>query len=228
MKNMRGDYISLKMEEFLKKMTIIADLKIKNQWDDVQKIIEKDLFDLVGKKPSEFSKLTEIGMISGLLRNGPTVWVPYKKCMLILLLKEAGDFSTVRHPPKGGYGWYLKALHLLLDFLKYENVPKCLEFLPSVELLLISLAGSSYPSRTHLLLMREYERRGLYKMAKNEFQYAFDNNPDNIKLLDLGVAFYERISQENDVCLVAGDITRLELESNLSKLLKQRKICESK
>src|SRR6266568_291421 len=160
---MLHDYIERKMDDFAGTLAQVAELKNQARWLESAEIVGKSLRRLLGTNYGEFVKLTEIGILAGLVKNGPTVWVPYKMIMVIALLKEAGDIATVQYPPQGGHGWYLKALHLLLDALAYDELRQYSELVPNVEVLLSALADSSLPVRTRLLLMREYERRGDFR-----------------------------------------------------------------
>ena len=163
--------------------------------------------------------LTETGLLARLVSTGPAIWLPYKLMMLIALLKETGDYATIKKPPQGGFGWYLKALHLLLDALAYGEVPQDSEILPKFEVLLHAMAESPLPVRTRLLLMREYERIGQFGRVRDQFLAALEKSPKNPKLLNFGIAFFERLSGESDGTLAAADLPRSEMEVIISKLV---------
>jgi hypothetical protein len=186
------------MNEFARTLAEIADLKKEEKWEEVIKIVGVNLNRLVRTSPQEFRRLTETGLLARLVSDGPTIWVPYKLMMLIALLKETGDYATIRKPPRGGLGWYLKALHLLLDALARGEIRQEIEFVPKIDVLLSAMAGSSLPVGTRLLLMREYERLGHFERVKDEFVAALEKAPKNPDLLNYGIAFFERLSCESD------------------------------
>jgi hypothetical protein len=206
------------MDDFALMLANIEELKKEGQWEQVQRIVGKRLTGLVGVSPKAIIKLTELGLVAELVKSGPTVWVPYKRTMLIALLKEAGDVATVLHPPGGGYGWYKRSLHLLLDALKHDELHAISNLVPTIEVLLTALVDSRLPIGTRLRLMQEYERRGWYARARNEFQTALTMAPENCKLLEFGIIFLERIRHDNDVTLANGNIQRVEIEAMLSEL----------
>ncbi len=227
---MRQDYILIKMGEFAKTLASIADLKQEGKWDQAINIIGENLYQLLGtgaRDPREFSKLTEVGLLAQLIKNesASTVWVPYKKIMLIALLKEAGDYATIKFPPRGGRGWYLKSLHLLLDALAHDELRGQSKLVPQVEVLLTALSGSLLPIRTRLLLMREYERLGQFAKARKQLMAALERAPKSSTLLNFGIAFIERLHGENDATLVGGGLTRSELQSIMSELLTRKASC---
>jgi tetratricopeptide (TPR) repeat protein len=227
---MRRDYILLKMDEFARTMANITELKKEGKWDQAINIIGENLYRLLGmssRDPREISKLTETGLLAQLIKNAPasTVWVPYNKIMLIALLKEAGDYTTNKFPPRGGRGWYLKALHLLLDALAHDELRGQAALVPQLEVFLTALSGSPLPVRTRLLLMREYERRGQFSHAKGELKAALEMAPKSLTLLKFGIALCERLDSENDASLVGGGMPRSELQALTSELFTRKGMC---
>lgn len=223
--NMKQDSISLRMDRFVQTLAKIAELKKQEQWDQVIQVISIQIGRLVKTTPEEFPKLTEIGLLAQLIKGAHTFWVPYKKMMLITLLKETGDFATMKNPPRGGYGWYLRALHLLLDVLAHGEIQQqYAEIVPTVESLLSAMPGFSLPVRTRLLLMHEHERRGQFGRLKDEFLAALEKSTNKSKLLDFGLSFFNRLSGESDGTLAAAGLPRYEIEGILSKLVTEKKL----
>jgi uncharacterized protein HemY len=91
--------------------------------------------------------------------------------------------------------------------------------------LLTALSDSPLPVRTRLLLMREYERRGQFAQAREELKAALEKAPKSSTLLNLGIAFFERLNGENDATLVGGGLPRSELQAIMSELLTRKGIC---
>jgi hypothetical protein len=160
---MDSDPVSIIMDEFAGFLAAIAKLKEAQRWEEVISLVGIRLGRLMGVNRSEFRKLTETGLFAQLVRNGPmaTVWVPYKQIMLIALLKEAGDYASIRFPPDGGYGWYLRGLNLLLDALAHEEMQLYSHLAPTVEVMVTSLGDAPLPKATLTRLIREYKRRGM-------------------------------------------------------------------
>jgi hypothetical protein len=212
------DYISLKIEQLGNLLNQVAQLKKEAQWLAAAEAVGTALKNLLGADYRELMQLSETGFLAKLVRYGPTVWVPYNIAILIALLKEAGDVATARYPPRGGYGWYLKALHLLLDESGRGQLAERFEFMPDAEALLKALKGSPLPVRTRLLLMRDFERRGLYGRAADEFQAAIKTTPHNQRLLNIGIAFFERLAYKRDTDLEGMGLPRRRILSTLEEL----------
>jgi hypothetical protein len=217
---MRQDLILRTIDKFASTLAHVEELKKDGQWDELIKYLGKKLDQLLRIGPDEFRKLTETGLVAQLIKNEPTTtWVPYKKIYLIALLKELGDYATFRDPPRGGRGWYFKALHLLLDaFPRDEMQNECLKLAPRVEVLLNALEVSTLPSRTRMLLIRHYEQTGELMRAKQECVLVLEKVHNNLKLINFCIAFTERISHENDQTLAASGVTRFELNALLADL----------
>lgn len=215
---MRRESVSIMMEEFAQSLARVDDLKKRDQWREVAEIVGKKLKQLLGTNPTALAKGTETALMAQLVRKGPTYLVPYKLVVLVALLKEAGDFATAEFPPAGGHGWYLKALHVLLDAQHCNEICEYSALIPSVEVLLNALEDTRLPVRTHLLLLRDYERKGCFSKARDEFLAAQKKAPENSKLSSLGIAFFERLKAKTDSALVAGDLPRLEVNAALAKL----------
>jgi hypothetical protein len=219
---MPRNYFSNSTVEFAATLHYISELKKEGDWKKVAEIIGKNLRRLLGAEYNDFVKLTEFEMLARIVRNGATAWVPYKITMLISLLKEAGDFATIEYPPRGGHGWYLKALHILLDCLAHGELRDNSELKPDIETLLNLIGDSPLPITTRLLLMREYERRGCFAKAISEFQSALVRSPQNPLLLDFGIAFFERLNRKSDAILATDGLSRPGVEGFLSQLLAKK------
>jgi hypothetical protein len=215
---MAKDYISEEMQVFTRTLEGIATLKQNGQWDEVIKVVGANLYRLLRISPTEFRRLTQTGLLACLIRGGPGAWVPLKKAKLIALLKETGDIASAKAPPRGGYRWYLRALHVLLDGLAHRELVLYSRFLPTIEDLLRALGDSSLPVTTRLLLIQEYERRGQYGLIIDQFRAALERSPANPKLLDLGIALFQRLGSQNDATLAGGGATRAAVDEALVDL----------
>jgi hypothetical protein len=215
---MSRNIFQLKIDEFDEALTEITRLKEEGQQEYIIKVIGKNLESLMGGiAPNEFSKLTEIGMIAQLAKTGATARMPLKKAMLIRLLKETGDFVATKKP-QGGRGWYLKGLNLLLDCLIYNEPILQFKFTPTIEDFLSALSGFSLPVGTRLLLMREFERTWQFNRVHDEFFAALSKSPKNKNLIEFGIAFFKRLSGEDDNTLISSKLPRSKINSILQEL----------
>lgn len=215
------------MRQFVLTIREIQSLKDHGDWAKVSAIVGKCLKRLLGANYHEFVKLTELDMLARVIaRGGSTIWVPTKLGMLITILKEAGDFAKTRYPPAGGYGWYLKALHLRLELPEECNLGDISPLVPSIGLLLESMRDSPLPVGTRLLLMREYERGEHFARALCEFRAALKKAPDSPRLMELGIALFERLSHQSDETLGTEKLSRSDIQAELFAMrLRRQNLC---
>jgi hypothetical protein len=156
------------MEAFARFLETLETHKKAGEWDRVIPSVGRELCRLLDlKSPNEIKKLRVSGIVAKLAAGANAVmWLRYRQIMVIALLKETGDIATAKDPDRGGRGWYLTALHLLLDALNQGEMTRYAELAPSVETLLAAIGDASLPQRTRVALMREYARRGHPASAK--------------------------------------------------------------
>jgi hypothetical protein len=223
-KYVRHDYISIWMNEFACDLAHIAELKKEARWPEVQGLVGKSLKALTGADPTAIATLTDTELLAALVGDGPTFLVPYKLTVLVALLKEAGDFATVQYPPSGGHGWYQTALHLLLDAKAHKELREYSELAPTVELLLSSLGDLPLLAQTRLLLARDYERAGCFDKVKEELLAALKMVPSNPEVLAITISSLQRLNGNSEGALIAGGLSRSELQSTLSELFDRRSV----
>src|ERR1051326_4306498 len=156
---MQRDPFSRMIEGFERTLARISDLKTEEKWTEVEAAIGQSLRRFIQTPLREISSLTQAGMLAQLIRNGLTFWVPYQKMMVSRLLKEAGDCARRKAPPRGGDGWYLKALMMVLDVAHVDEIGGCYALLPNLDELLENFEGAGLPPAARLALAREYERK---------------------------------------------------------------------
>jgi len=158
---MAHDNVAPTMEAFARFLEKLEAHKKAEEWDRVIPAVGRELCRLLGlKSPNEVKKLRVSGIVAKLAAGAHAVtWLRYRQIMVIALLKETGDITAAKDPDRGGRGWYLTALHLLLDALNQGEMTRYAELAPSVETLL-ALIDVPFPQRTRVALMREYARRG--------------------------------------------------------------------
>ena len=72
---------------------------------------------------------------------------------------------------------------------------ECPEFVPRVDVFVSALRGLPLPTRTLALLMQYYERTGSFAKAEDAFFALLDVEPGNSRLIDFGIAFYQRLQR---------------------------------
>ena len=95
-----------------------------------------------------------------------------------------------------------------------------LDPVPEVEGLLYKLSNYDLPGRTKTLLFRYFEQTGSFANAENTLYELLDADPEDREILESGKAFYRRLLHQSDAVLVAGGLTRDEVEDGLMKLMR--------
>jgi hypothetical protein len=175
---MSFDDVAPRMEAFARFLETLQAHKKAGEWDRVIPDVGRELCRLLGlKSPSEVKRLRVSGIVAKLAAGAHAViWLRYRQIMVIALLKETGDIATAKDPDRGGRGWYLTALHLLLDALNQGEMTRYAELAPSVESLLAAVGDAPLSQRTRVAIMREYARRGRPSSAK-ELRAALGISP---------------------------------------------------
>src|SRR5882724_6062616 len=138
--------------------------------------------------------------------------------MLTTLLKEAGDLAAAADRVDESRECYLKALHLLLDVLARGEVFECPEFVPKVEMLENALKGAQLSVPTHALVMQHHERTGEFAKAEDALFAMLEAEPDNERIVEFGVALYQRMLTQSDTVLTAANLPRAEVGEGLKEL----------
>ena len=66
--------------------------------------------------------------------------------------------------------------------------------------------------------MQHYERTGSFAKAEDAFFELLDVERGNSGVIEFGIAFYERLKNQTDDALAAGDLPRAEVEAGLGEL----------
>jgi hypothetical protein len=221
---MPSDKLLVTAEHFTRLLEKLSELKEQEQWAEVGKMVGENLYNLTGLTTKQLSKLSETELLALLVRQGATIWQPFRQIMLVALLREAGDYATAQYPPSGGRGWYLRSLHILCDAISHENIPDWPHVIPDIHDILASLSTSRLPISTHLVVTRAYERAGLFSHAARQIKLASEQSPENRRILNYAIGLYERLQSKSDATLFVQDLPRREIEAVLTELYRRQEI----
>jgi hypothetical protein len=215
------DYILRMIEEFCYVLKAIATLKERQRWQQIEGTIEEQFQQLVGAGATEAVGFSETALAARLMQGEATQFVRIKMAYLIRLFKEAGDAAAARDRPEESRSLLLKGLHLLLGFLAAAQAEHP-DFLPPVDVFTAALQDAPLPAATQAMLMHHHERAGSFAKAEDALFGLLDVAPATPEVLDLGIAFYERLLSQSNAALDAGNLPRRELESALAELRKRK------
>jgi hypothetical protein len=206
------------IEEFLQALARLKAYRKSQNWREAQKTIDEEFKRLMGAGPQAAAQFTETELLARLIQGEPTLVVRQKAFMLVSLWQEAGDLATAQGRLEEGRAAYLKGLHVMLEILSQGQVSELPEFVPKVESILIALKDTPLTPRTLAMLMRHYEQTGQFGRAEDALFAMLELEPQEPRLIEFGMAFYERISRQPDFSLQNGNLHRAELDAGLAEL----------
>jgi len=200
----------------------IAALKKGQHWAEASGTVDEMCKRLVGVDTQAVLQLTETELLAKLIEGESTLFVRDKTLFLTALLKNAGDVSAAQDRSEESRTFFLKGLHLLLDTVGRQEVSVWPEFLPRVEAFVAGLRDSPLPLHTQTMLMHHYERAGEFAKAEDSLFAMLEAEPGNSRIVEFGIAFYERLQRQSDAALAAGNLPRAELEAGLAEVRQRR------
>ena len=147
----RRDYILRMIEECVQALTQIRALRQNRRWEQAQRAIDAQCQKLAAAGASSLAQLSETELLARLAQDQPTQTVRARLFLIISLLQEAGEIAAAEGKVAEAREICLKALHLLLDVSAEDNAGEHPAYVPSVELLVQSLAGG-LPGFAHAAL----------------------------------------------------------------------------
>lgn len=214
----RRDYILRMIEELRRMLEVVIALKAERRWAQVTGTVDEQFQRLLGLTGVEAIRLTETELLARLLQGEASAFMREKTLFLVTLCKEAGEAADAQGRAEEGRAFHLKGLHLLLATSQEEEPLDAPDFVPRLDALVAALPADSLPLPTRLLLMHHYERIGAFAKAEDALFALLDAEPNHGGLLDLGIAFYERLRRKTAAELAAGNLPVEEVEAGLAEL----------
>ena len=104
---MRRDYILRMIEEFVRAIARVNELKAGERWQEAAGTLDEEFQRLIGAGPEAVTKLSETELLAKIIAGEPTQAVRDKTLMLTTLLKEAGDVAMAQGRAEDGRECYL-------------------------------------------------------------------------------------------------------------------------
>jgi hypothetical protein len=218
----RQDYILRMIEEFMQVLSRIAYLKRGQLWREADGVLDAEFRRLVSAGAEAIAQMSETELLAKLIQGEPTQVVHHKALLLTTLLKEAGDLALAQNRSSESRACYLKGLHLLLETLARTDALEIPDFVPKVEGFLGALQDSPLPLDTQARLMQHYERLGEFGKAEDALFAMLEAEPNEARLVEFGITFYQRLKRQSDASLSAGNLPRSELNAALADLERRR------
>lgn len=218
----RRDYILRMLAEFFEMLSRIRGLQKNQLWDQARQLTDEEFQRLVGLGAAAVAQLSETELLARVIQGETTLAVREKTLILATLLKEAGDIAAGQEKYIESRAYHLKGLDLLLGVLAREDIFEFPEFVPRVEAFVQVLSDGPLPLTTQAMLMQQYERSGAFGKAEDILFSMMEEAPQNVGLLDFGIAFYQRLRSQSNDALAAGNLPRGELDAALTQLVARK------
>jgi hypothetical protein len=213
---MRRDYILNAIEEFAAVLAKIIGFTNAAEWENASATAAEAFQRLIGVDADEALRLSDTELFARLIEGEPTHVAESKFFMLASLFKATGDVLAGQDRMEEGRQYYLKGLDMLLDSLDRTAIGERPDFVPAVEALVLSLRDAPLPAKTQVMLMRHYERAGEFAKAQDALLTVAETEPPGAELLEFGSSFYQRLLNQSDDALAAGNLSRTEVEAGLA------------
>jgi hypothetical protein len=133
------------------------------------------------------------------------------------LLHSAGGSSAALGDEEAADACFLAALRLTLAAQARYGAADMPEYTPGVKRLVAALGLYRLPLELYPPLIAHHERQGAFADAEDALHALLDAAPDS-DALALGIGLYERLLARPDHELLAGDLSRAEVEQALAEL----------
>jgi tetratricopeptide (TPR) repeat protein len=212
------DYFMRQVAQFVQVLLHVLGLSKKKRYQAALEAIHEAFQEVLGLSYDSASAMSEEVLVE-FLTLGEMATLGREKCvMAATLFKEAGVIYAAQRDLDESYECYLKALRLLLAVLLDGDGVGLPDYAPGVGELTAALREYILPVETKAMLFRYYEQTGAYAKAEDTLFEMIEMKTNNADMVEIGVAFYERLRQQEDEILTAGNLPRDEVEAGLAEL----------
>lgn len=212
----REDYIMRLIERFGQVILYLTGLQRAGQYNLALAATDEALRNALGIGSTNVASRSEREILA-LIRfaDRDDAWRELAAYVAAILHAEATIYAA-REQPAMAIPRALLALQLLSEAaLAGDALP---DYAPPRAHLLELLAGYHLPPRTGAALFTLYEREGAYAQAEDALFDLLATYPTSADLIASGIAFYERLLNQDAATLAAGGLPRSEVLSGLAEL----------
>jgi len=218
----REDYIIGWIKRYIRWLAEIAGFVRVADYEAAARRADLALRELLNVGADSVVGLTD-GEILARLAVGDPPPVVRDKCLLVAaLLYHLGETATGRGNPDLACDCWLKSLQIVLGTHLHGGLGEgeWPAHVPTLASLLERLKGRLLPARTEAALLLHHEQRGEFDLAENALFRLLDAvEPAGVPaVVELGTAFYRRLSVLSDTALRAGNLSQAEVNAGLAAL----------
>ncbi|HWQ12696.1 MAG TPA: DUF6483 family protein [Roseiflexaceae bacterium] len=214
----REDYILRLIAEFVQALHRVAGLTREGQHRKALESIDDATRRLVGAGLDGVLRLSEAELLARLTFSEDEAAARDRCAFVAALLREAGANCGALGAEDDADAYFLAALRLQLAALERFGAAGMPEFAPEIGRLVAAVGLYRLPLDLYPQLVAHHERAGAFAAAEDALHALLDAAPADRAALALGAAFYERLLARADAELLAGDLSRTEVEEALAEL----------
>ncbi|MEN9933735.1 MAG: hypothetical protein RLZZ387_314 [Chloroflexota bacterium] len=214
----REDYILRLIAEFVRALHRITGLAREGRHIEALESLDHAARQLAGGGLDDLLRLPSAELLAR-LTFGEQTEVARDRCAFAAeLLREAGASYSALGEEDTADASFLAALRLQLTVLERYGVEDMPEFAPDITDIVAAVGLYRLPLDLYHWLVAHYERTGAYADAEDALHALLDAVPGDTSALQRGLALYHRLLARTDEELLAGDLSRAEVEEALAEL----------
>ncbi|MCG8352726.1 MAG: DUF6483 family protein [Chloroflexales bacterium] len=218
----RDDYVMRMIKQFAQIVAYILGLRRSNQYPLALISIDNALRELLGLGSESVARLSDSELLALVKFSAQSELWRERGAILATLLQEEGNILVLQEQPEAGQQRHLRALQVLLEVVIDTDQAPLPNYTPSVEELLEILHDIQLPVKTSAALIHYYEQAQAYSKAEDLLFELRNAHPNDADISAFGLAFYERLRQQSDDDLIAGNLPRDEVEASLAEWVRIR------
>jgi hypothetical protein len=219
---MQTDWLLQQFSQFARVLAIILGLKKRQEYRASLEAIEEAFNTLLDLDLDKLRDLPPAELFRRLTIAETTMVGREKVLFAAALLDQAGDIHAAQEQTEMSTACYIQALHLLLELIITDDHVSMPNYAPTVEDVLAKIDPETLSLETQQTTMRYFEKVGAYARAEDTLFAMLDavaGDPETTaNLIVIGDLFYERLQQQSDAALIAGNLARSEIATGMADL----------
>ena len=219
---MQTDWLLQQFSQFARVLAIILGLKKRQEYRASLEAIEEAFNTLLDLDLDKLRDLPPAELFRRLTIAETTMVGREKVLFAAALLDQAGDIHAAQEQTEMSTACYVQALHLLLELIITDDHVSMPNYAPTVEDVLAKIDPETLSLETQQTTMRYFEKVGAYARAEDTLFAMLDavaGDPETTaNLIVIGDLFYERLQQQSDAALTAGNLARSEIAAGMTDL----------
>ncbi len=212
------DYFMRMINQMLAVLIQILYHKEAGQYQEAQILIDQSLEQLLGVRPDLLKQMDDTSVLQLLTTQGELV--PDRLAMVADLYKLEGDLLADQNQNHEALQDYQRTLTFYLKISLVEREQGSSELDNKIDELYQNLAVHELPTNVLYQLFEYYESQGDYARVEDQISGLLTKNDQLLEILPGIITYYATRLEMSDQDLIAGGISRAEVEARLDSVSK--------